>query len=297
MAKSFVNIDNFVDLRKIKIEFRINKKYPIYYQYRITEIVAKKYQIIKIIGKGKFGIVFKVYNFIDKKNYALKMVKIYNSSTARSAVYENQMYRQINKLFPCNNNVLVKLYDSFLMLKNNQLYAGYVFELLDKSLSSFLNFNKNLGISIDKLQIIARQIFEGTSKLHEKGIVHSDLNLENICLINSESEIIKNINNIPINISERKDIFSTNNNSILQQKFTNKKKSFYYNIKYNTLKYPNIKLIDFGASIFGNNIGKKIVQKREYRAPEVILNCCEWNNKIDIWSIACLSSLFSLIFL
>ena len=98
LAKSFINIDNIVDLRKIKIELRINKKYPIYYQYRTTEIVAKKYQIIKIIGKGKFGIVFKVYNFIDKKNYALKMVRIYNSSTARSAVYENQMYKQINKL-------------------------------------------------------------------------------------------------------------------------------------------------------------------------------------------------------
>ena len=49
-----------------------------------------------------------------------------------------------------------------------------------------------------------------------------------------------------------------------------------------------IKIIDFGGATFKNERHSDIINTRQYRAPEVILGCCEWNEKSDIWSIACI---------
>lgn len=31
-----------------------------------------------------------------------------------------------------------------------------------------------------------------------------------------------------------------------------------------------------------------IINTRQYRAPEVQLQCCLWDNKSDVWGIACI---------
>jgi dual-specificity kinase len=63
-------------------------------------------------------------------------------------------------------------------------------------------------------------------------------------------------------------------------------------------KKLKIKLIDFGGGTFKKDYHTKIVNTRQYRAPEVILRmdngllnmieCKEWDEKSDIWSIACI---------
>lgn len=56
------------------------------------------------------------------------------------------------------------------------------------------------------------------------------------------------------------------------------------------LKYPNkssIKIIDFGSAIQQRGHHVEYVQSRFYRAPEVLLGC-EYNEKIDMWSLGCI---------
>jgi serine/threonine protein kinase len=49
-----------------------------------------------------------------------------------------------------------------------------------------------------------------------------------------------------------------------------------------------IKIIDFGGATYKKERHSDIINTRQYRAPEVILGCCEWDEKSDVWSIACI---------
>lgn len=53
-------------------------------------------------------------------------------------------------------------------------------------------------------------------------------------------------------------------------------------------KVDTIKVIDFGGAIFSEDHHSGIINTRQYRAPEVILQCCSWNEKSDIWSAGCI---------
>lgn len=57
---------------------------------------------------------------------------------------------------------------------------------------------------------------------------------------------------------------------------------------YKKLKNTSIKIIDFGSAVEGKDIGNGIINTRQYRSPEVILECFKWDHKSDIWSIACI---------
>lgn len=57
--------------------------------------------------------------------------------------------------------------------------------------------------------------------------------------------------------------------------------------------YPSdstIKIIDFGGATYKDERHSDVINTRQYRAPEVILSCMTWNEKSDVWSIACILS-------
>ena len=47
-------------------------------------------------------------------------------------------------------------------------------------------------------------------------------------------------------------------------------------------------MIDFGGATYQNERHADIIQTRQYRAPEVILENNNWDEKSDIWSMACI---------
>lgn len=53
-------------------------------------------------------------------------------------------------------------------------------------------------------------------------------------------------------------------------------------------RVSSIKVIDFGGATFKNDYHGSVINTRQYRGPEVILQCCDWNEKSDIWSAACI---------
>ena len=50
----------------------------------------------------------------------------------------------------------------------------------------------------------------------------------------------------------------------------------------------DIKLIDFGGATYDHERHSDIIATRQYRAPEVILENGSWDEKSDIWSMACI---------
>ena len=75
------------------------------------------------------------------------------------------------------------------------------------------------------------------------------------------------------------------------QKLKKKKNKYkFFKKNYSTPKIPKIKIIDFGGAVYDNDDSHtSLINTRQYRAPEVILSCCEWNELTDIWSIACIA--------
>ena len=49
-----------------------------------------------------------------------------------------------------------------------------------------------------------------------------------------------------------------------------------------------VKVIDFGGATYEHERHTLIINTRQYRAPEVILENYTWNEKSDIWSMACI---------
>lgn len=49
----------------------------------------------------------------------------------------------------------------------------------------------------------------------------------------------------------------------------------------------NMKLIDFGSTIYANEHHSSVVSTRHYRAPEIILGL-DWSYAIDVWSVGCI---------
>ncbi|KAF9623522.1 hypothetical protein IFM89_003312 [Coptis chinensis] len=127
-----------------------------------------------------------------------------------------------------------------------------VFEKLGPSLYDFQRKNSHCPYHIDLVKEFGRQLLESVAYVHDLKLVHTDLKPENILLVSSEY----------VRISSR------------------------YNGWWEP-KESEIKLIDFGSSIFEDEHHTSIVSTRQYRAPEVILGL-GWSYPCDIWSVGCI---------
>lgn len=49
-----------------------------------------------------------------------------------------------------------------------------------------------------------------------------------------------------------------------------------------------VKIIDYGNATREGEHHSRTINTRLYRAPEVILGCCAWDSKSDLWSLGCI---------
>jgi len=132
------------------------------------------------------------------------------------------------------------------------------------------------------IQSFARQIFQGISFMHDKlRLTHTDLKPENLLLEINSFSTVKNIEQFPKNVIKKENLLNKKASPSTEGNSSE-------NFKYNIPSSSEIKIIDFGGATYHNESHTEIINTRQYRAPEVILGCCQWNEKSDIWSIACI---------
>ena len=245
----------------------------------------------KYLNDGTFGRVMQVENIQNKKIYAMKIIlpikKYIESAKVEAKLVEKVLEKDIY-----NKSHVIRIFEHFSFTKGDTKYYAIVFELLSLSLYEFLKLNSYKGFTMNQVKHIAKQVFEGIEFLHSINIVHTDLKPENILLISTEYDKIKDYENIPINISLN-DETDSNNSFISTKNISSPSKSKSLNQKGNKTLYKklintNVKIIDFGSAVEQCDIGNGIINTRQYRAPEVILECCKWDNKSDIWSLGCI---------
>ena len=233
-----------------------------YYPYQIGEIINNKYTVINHISDGTFGRVLKILDINTKEYMAIKIL-LEKEEIVKWWKYEKSFIDKVAEKDKCNKSHCIRIKEDINFEKNGKKYYGFVFELLGLSLYEYIKLNSFMGFNIVQIQNIAKQLLEGIDFIHKINIIHTDLKPENILFVNSDfDKIIKYPRNIP-NIKRN-------------------------NLFYNNIKSSEIKIIDFGSAMFEDNNSYGIINTRQYRAPEVILQCCSINRKTDIWSIGCI---------
>ena len=143
------------------------------------------YEILTMIGKGKFGIV----NLgIHKKTNQKVAIKIINKSSLKSQEDIELIKSEIDIMKLCHHPNIIRLLDHF----ENSEYIFIVMEYISGgTLTQFLK-KRYFNFSESQAANIINQIGQGLKYLHSYGIVHRDLKTENIMMTQlNDNGIIK----------------------------------------------------------------------------------------------------------
>ena len=138
------------------------------------------YHILKKLGKGSFGSVFKVKHKITGEIRAMKMIK--NILSSNSNKIDNKFLREIQVLKNLEHPNIIKVYEYYIDEEYHYIITELVTggELYD-TIVKFQRFNEK------KAAYIMRQILSALNYLHSRGIVHRDIKPENI-LVEEQSK-------------------------------------------------------------------------------------------------------------
>lgn len=137
------------------------------------------YDAIEILGSGSSSIVVLIEDQITHERYSAKII---SKTDAENSSKPNSIFKEIQILKSISHPNIIKYHDSF-KIKNEDEEEFYVIvtEYCEKgNLSSYLNNEKCTDEKLKK-EIIC-QFLSAVQYLHEKGISHGDLKMDNILL-------------------------------------------------------------------------------------------------------------------
>ena len=139
--------------------------------------MIRNYQIIEKIGKGTFGIVYKVRKYNDPLIYVIKQISL----SGLTDYQINQVYAEAKILSLIKSKYVVRYYESFLEDDN----LNIVMEYCDNGdLCNYLNEQKKKSMPLkeDLIWKIFIKITLGLATIHKMKILHRDLKTLNIFL-------------------------------------------------------------------------------------------------------------------
>ena len=147
-----------------------------------NEISTKSddYEILQVLGAGAFSCVLKVKSKINKQIYAMKKVdmqKILEEMGVDRKYFENEIHFLQN----LRSNFVCKCYTIF----QEENFLFFIMEFMNNGdLLTFYKANKALQKQIpeEKMWDIFYKSISGLKYIHEKGLIHRDIKLENLFL-------------------------------------------------------------------------------------------------------------------
>jgi serine/threonine protein kinase len=228
-------------------------------------VIADRYRVVREVGVGTFGRVLQCIDLKRRRrrrnhNLGMRPDEQRNSSHTEhegvvaikvvrnvkryheSAVIEADIIRDVNRRGGRGLSHCAIMYDAF-------SFHGHfcmVFESLGPSLYDYLKRRQYRPFPISCVRHFAQQLLETLEFLHSFKIIHTDLKLENLLLLDDREVTYQDGQMIP--------------------------------------ESTRIKIIDFGGATYDDEKKSSIVNTRQYRAPEVILGI-GWSMPSDLWSV------------
>ena len=139
--------------------------------------MIRNYQIIEKIGKGTFGIVYKVKKYNDPLIYVIKQISLLDLTEKEILEYKSEA----KLLSSIKSNYVVKYFDSFIDNHNLNILMEYCD---GGDLYQYLEKNKKKKIKLKEKTIwqIFIQMLIGLNSIHKKKILHRDIKSQNIFL-------------------------------------------------------------------------------------------------------------------
>ena len=157
-------------------------------------MIGNRYKLIRKLGCGAFSTVWLSKHINTNQWVAIKIVKT-KSLYFKSSLEEIQMLRTVQKTDPKDpfSQRIVKLIDHLTIKGINGRHRCLVFEVLGDSLYEFMIKSHKMGIPIQTLKPIVRQILEALHYLHSKcNLIHTDIKPENILMTLSDKNFGNN---------------------------------------------------------------------------------------------------------
>ena len=139
--------------------------------------IGYRYEILKVLGKGSFGQVLKVYDHKTGEFAALKIIRN-DKRFLHQAKREVKILEHLLREDASNTANVIHI-------KNNFIFRGHmciVFELMSLNLFELVKKNKFRGMKVGVVRKFAYSIAIALSLVHRKQIIHGDLKPENVLL-------------------------------------------------------------------------------------------------------------------
>ena len=142
--------------------------------------IAYRYEILPMLGRGAFGTVCKAFDHKTKSLVALKILRNKKNFHERGDM-EVKILHFLNDQDVDGSYNIVKFNEGFIFRKHLVLS----FELLGWNLYELLKKNHFTGLKLSLINRFAWQILQSLRLIKKVHIVHGDIRLENIVLVNN----------------------------------------------------------------------------------------------------------------
>ena len=211
-----------------------------------------RFKVLGVAGQGTFGTVLDVYDLKHHQRLALKVVRSV-SRYLEAAAIEIDILDKIRTADVHKRSLCVRLYRDFELTHAGQRHVCIATEKLGRSLYEFIKRNRYRGFQLSAVRVLGYQLIQAVAFCHSIGLIHTDLKPENILLAHSEYSVVAHAGHSD----------------------------------YRVPRSLEIRLIDFGGATFEHEHHSRIVNTRQYRAPEVLLGL-GWSFPSDMWSVGCI---------
>ncbi|KAK2737832.1 hypothetical protein FQN57_007390 [Myotisia sp. PD_48] len=257
-----------IEISKIEEETLPTYKAKRYYPAQIGQIINNRYQIVGKLGYGTTSTVWLCRDMQLAQHVELKIC-----ISEKTPNREIQIYKHLNFIQSqsdhCGKQYYRSLYDSFEITGPYGRHTCLVHQQLGLSLFQVLDIRPKGTLTIELLKPPLRQILIGLDILHSVGIIHTDLQPQNMNLEIHDPDVFS--------VFEQSEVLEPAPRKILEDRIIYKSRRI--------TMTPRLPIItDFGEARFADKENREDIMPDQYRAPEVILQM-KWDNKVDIWGI------------
>ncbi|XP_033822041.1 homeodomain-interacting protein kinase 2-like [Periophthalmus magnuspinnatus] len=146
-----------------------------------TPFKLGEYIVLDVLGEGAFGTVTRCFH-----PQTLEVVAVKTLKNAKSSLEEEVVILEELRLLQPDRYNIVRFIEYFV----EQDSECMVFETLDRSLFDFIEMRRKV-LSLCELRPVAQQLLVAFDGLKTAGIIHADLKLDNIMLVNHSKQPFK----------------------------------------------------------------------------------------------------------